>query len=342
MVTDDQRGAVWITEGDVAEVMGLADAIVALRSGLALEHRGEASALEKTHTTWGGGHTLHALGASFQGLGLVGTKVWAHTAGGATPLLAMWGSDDGQLVAVIEAFALGQMRTSGLSGVATDLLARSDATRFALLGAGAQALAQAAAVCAVRPVSQITVFSRDRTKADRLAATLREQVAADVRATDVVDDALGQADIVTTATRARDPIVAAAALNPGVHINAVGAITPERRELAADVVERAAIITCDEVNSARRLSSDLLAVLGDDSKAWERVQPLSELASEAPRRGPHDLTLYKGMGTGLADVALGAAILQGARERQLGRPIDQPVRVRPRLFVSETGTGADS
>ena len=80
----------------------------------------------KTHVEWGGS-TLHAIGAVFPKMGICGTKTWTHTAGGATPLLILFDSDNGSLQAVIEAFALGQMRTAAASGVATRWLARPDA-----------------------------------------------------------------------------------------------------------------------------------------------------------------------------------------------------------------------
>src|SRR5207302_875353 len=82
---------------------------------------------EPTRVVWGEGHSLHALGGEAASAGFVGTKTWAHTAGGATPLLILWDSGSGRLKAVIEAFVLGQLRTGAVSGVATRWLARSDA-----------------------------------------------------------------------------------------------------------------------------------------------------------------------------------------------------------------------
>jgi ornithine cyclodeaminase len=323
----------WITEADVVAALDLRGAISALETGLGVEAAGEAGSLEKTHAVWGDGHTLHALGATFQGRGVVGTKTWAH-AHGAVPLLVLWSSESGSLLAVIEAFALGQMRTSGLSGVATAALAAPDAARLALVGAGAQALAQAAAVAAVRPLTEIRVFSRSADKAAALAARLSERLDAQVRSTTVVGEAVHGADVVTTVTRAREPILHLLDLRRGVHVNAVGAITPERRELDADVVEAASVIACDSIASARRSATDLRAVFDDDEGRWEQVISLGDIAA-CDRRPPDPvLTLYKGMGTGIADVALGAVILERVRASGAGRPIDVPTRVTPRLFTA--------
>jgi ornithine cyclodeaminase/alanine dehydrogenase-like protein (mu-crystallin family) len=323
----------WITEADVVAALDLRGAISALETGLRLEAAGEATSLEKTHAVWGDGHTLHALGATFQGRGVVGTKTWAHVHG-AAPLLVLWNSESGSLLAVIEAFALGQMRTAGLSGVATAALAAPEAASLALVGAGAQALAQAAAVAAVRPLTDVRVFSRSADKADALAARLSEQLGAEVRSTTVASDAVQGADVVTTVTRAREPILHLTDLRRGVHVNAVGAITPERRELAADVVEAASVIACDSISSARRSATDLCAVFDDDEARWQQVLTLGEIAAGDRRPADPVLTLYKGMGTGVADVALGAVILERTRASGSGRPIDVPTRVTPRLFTA--------
>ena len=139
--------------------MHLGDAISALEEGLKLEAAGEAANMVKTHAVWGGHNTLHAIGATFEGAGFVGTKTWGHTSGGATPLLILWDSGSGELKAVIEAFALGQMRTGAMSGVATRWLAEACAHDMAVIGTGKQALTQVAAVAAVRPLTRVRVYS---------------------------------------------------------------------------------------------------------------------------------------------------------------------------------------
>ena len=148
----------WVSEQDVVSMMDMPQAIDALEKGLLSEARGEASNMVKTHVEWGSGSTLHAIGAVFSQAGFVGTKTWAHTEKGATPLLILFDSNTGQLKAIIEAFALGQLRTGSASGVATRRLATEDATEFAIIGTGKQAMSQLAAVVAVRPIKRIQSF----------------------------------------------------------------------------------------------------------------------------------------------------------------------------------------
>jgi ornithine cyclodeaminase len=138
--------ALWITEREVVATLDLIQAIDALESGLRQQTRGVARNMIKTHVSWGEGNTLHAIGAVFESSNIAGTKSWAHVEGGATPLLILWDAGTGTLLAVIEAFALGQMRTGAISGVATRWLADAKADLFAMIGTGKQALAQIAAV----------------------------------------------------------------------------------------------------------------------------------------------------------------------------------------------------
>jgi ornithine cyclodeaminase len=121
-------------------------------------------------------------------------------------------------------------------------------------------------------------------------------------------------------------------LDPGAHVTAIGAITPERAELAADVVAGAGTIVVDDVATARRLARELTDALGAGDAGWSRVRSLADAVGggSTPRDGG-GWSLFKAMGVGLADLALGATVLRAARDAGLGRPIPQPGRSRPRL-----------
>ena len=156
--------ALWVTESDVVSLMDMPAAIRALEAGLRSEASGAAANMAKTHVEWGGHSTLHAIGAAFPEDGIVGTKTWAHTPGGATPLIILYTSETGALLAIVEAFALGQLRTGAASGLATRILAADGADELAIVGTGKQALTQIAAVHAVRPLRRVRVFGRDTSR----------------------------------------------------------------------------------------------------------------------------------------------------------------------------------
>ncbi len=327
-----QFEALWVDEEQVAANVSLPEAIDIVQRGLETEARGEAVAMEKTHAAWPSG-TLHALGAVSISDGFAATKTWAHTDGGSTPLLVLFDRESGALRAVIEAFALGQLRTAAISAVATRWLAAKDASELALIGSGKQALAQVAAVANVRRLRRVRVFSPNAAHRRAFVESLRAELSREVVEADSVAAAVEGAGIVTLATRATDPFLSADLLAPGAHVNAIGAITPERAELAQDVLSRARRVVVDSGPAARRFSREMVDFYGAADEAWKGVETLaSVVGAKRARESETDLTLFKAMGTGMADLALAIEVYYRVRRAGGGRELPQPERVRPRLF----------
>ncbi|MFN3231100.1 MAG: ornithine cyclodeaminase family protein [Alphaproteobacteria bacterium] len=322
---------VWLTERDVVDLMSLPQAIDALKAGLRLQASGGALPMSKTHVAWDG-HTLHALGAAVPGAGIVGTKTWAHTAGGATPLLVLWDAETGALAAVIEAFALGQMRTGSMSGLATHIMAAPQADTMAIIGTGKQAITQVAAVAAVRPLKTVRVFSPTRKNREAFAERLQQaDLPLEIEVADSLAAATFGASIITLATRAKEPFLEARMISPGAHINAIGAITPEREEVHQDVFARCSVLAADDVAATRRLSREFSTYFGDDNAAWQAVTPISGLVDGWQRPADAKLTLFKAMGMGISDLALGIDLHKKAKTEGRGRPIPLPERAPVRL-----------
>lgn len=287
---------VWISEGAVVERLSLPRAIDAIERALAREAVGAAQTMLKTHLSWGDGHTLHAIGGVDGDL--VGTKTWAHTAGGANPLLILWDSETGERRAVIEAFALGQLRTAAMSGLATRILADPASTIAAVIGTGKQALPQTSALTTVLPITCVRVHGRDPERRAAMARTVESEIGVEAVVADSVASAVDGAGVITTATRATEPFLASAFVARGTHVNAIGAITPQRAEIQPDLVDRSFVVT-DSIDSARNLAREVQG---------RNLRALSSLIGGS--RPPADVTLFKAMGIGLADVALGRAILE--------------------------------
>jgi len=315
----------WITEADVVELIDLPDAIDAVEQALAGEAGGGGRSMDKTHLGWEGGHGLHALGGWSGDLGLVATKTWAHTDGGASPLLVLWDLHTGSLRAVMEAFALGQLRTASVTAVATRWLAPAEAEVMAMIGSGRQARAQVAAVAAVRSLAEVRVFSPTPAHRRRFVEELREtDWAGAVVEAPSVEAAVDSARVVTTATRSRSEFLSASSLAAGGHVNALGAIVPEGRELAADVLERCTVVVADSPEAAQRLSSEL-------DGAGQVVSLAQVVGTGGGRPAGADLTLFKAMGIGLADLAVGAEVARRAQAHDVGRPLPHRQKAAPRL-----------
>ena len=323
----------WISEADVVALMDIGDAIIALEKALLAEARGEAKNMVKTHVAWGDGATLHAIGAVFPQEEFAGTKTWAHTAGGATPLLALFDSETGSLKAIIEAFALGQLRTAAASGVATNLLAAKDADDFAMIGTGKQAMTQVAAVLAVRSIKRLRVFGRNAERSEQFAARVKQEFEIETIAARSVGEAVAGAAIITVATRATEPVLTAGMIAKGAHINAIGAIVPSRAEIAGDVLERCSHIVVDSVPQAQKLSRELMDFFGAaDQERWEQVRSLADLVAAGESRGASDdLTVFKSLGMGISDLALGIGLYRKACAEGVGREFAHPEKAAPRL-----------
>lgn len=335
MSTSDQSPR-WISEADVVSMMGMRQAIAALERGLLAEAQGDAQNMVKTHVEWSDGATLHAIGATFPKAGFAGTKTWAHTKGGAAPLLILYDSNSGTLRAIIEAFALGQLRTAGASGVATRWLAAADASEFAIIGTGKQALPQVAAVLAVRPIRRIRAFSPNQDRRNQFVERLKTELGVEAVAARSVREAVQGAAIITVVTRATEPILSVDMLQGGAHVNAVGAIVPSRAELARDVITRSTRIVVDSIPQAQKMSRELVEFFGSEDKKWSSVHSLAALVASQSARAPSDeLTLFKSLGTGVSDLSLGIELYRKALELGLGRTFAHPERLMPRLGTDQ-------
>jgi ornithine cyclodeaminase len=321
--TDPPR---WIDEGDVVALVSLPEVIAAIRDAYLRAAAGEIVAMPKTFASWAGG-SMHAIGATAVASGIAVSKTWAHTSGGATPLLAAWDTDTGRLLAVIQAFALGQLRTSAITGTATSILAADRCERLAVIGSGKQAEGQIAAVAAVREIQDIAVYSPTAEHRSSFAARIAERSGIAARAATSVADAVDQADVIVTVTRATEPFISPSMLAERVHINAVGAITPERAELEPAVVARARRIVADDVAAARQLSPRELSATNA-----AHVLSLGSALAANERLDGDGVTVFKALGTGISDLAVAEMVLERAHAADVGRPLTVSSRTQPKLW----------
>jgi len=225
-----------------------------------------------------------------------GAKVYAtNPKTGAHFLFLLYRAEDAAPLAIIEASALGQIRTGAASGFATDLLARPEAETLAIIGSGYQAETQVAAVAAVRKLKEIRVWSRNPQHREAFARKFKGG-----RAAESAEAAIRGADIVVTATNAKEPVFEAVWVAPGTHINATGSNQSNRRELPPEILSRAALIAVDSLEQMEMESGDLL--LARNEGKWNGDGVL-ELANVRGRTNPADITIFKSNGLAIEDVA---------------------------------------
>lgn len=322
----------WITEAEIVSLISLPEAVDALERVLALEADGKASNMPKGHLMVGANNAMHALGASVSGDGLCGFKTWVNISGKSSTVLVLFSLEDGSLQAIMEATALGQMRTAAMTGVGTRRMAPAGADEMALIGGGKQALPQIAACAAVRPLKRVRVFSRNEERREAFAATVRAEFDFEVIASPTLEDAVAGMPIVTLITNSTTPFLTAGMLARGAHVNAMGAIVPARTEFTGDVFDRCGLIAVDNVQNIRNLSAEFKSRFGDDDKAWGAVTPMSRIIADGVSRPDNcDLTLFKAMGMGVSDLALGIEILKRARAANKGHALPERIKTPPRL-----------
>jgi ornithine cyclodeaminase len=320
----------WITEADVCNLIDLSGSAEALEKGLKLEAEGKAVNMTKTQTVWDVG-SLNVTGAQFTGDGLVGAKVWSNANLGAAPIIVMHNAKDGQIAAIVEAFALGQMRTASLSSVAAKWCSVEDADEMAIMGSGHQALPQVAAIAAVRDLKRVRVWSRTPANRDTFVDELRDAFDFEIVPCDSVEDAAKDCPIITTFTRAKEPFLFADMVSPGTHINAGGAIIPTNAEIDQGVFDRCDKIVCDNMAQVQKGSRELMEYAARAGN-WDAVIPICDLVrDQKPRPAGADITIYKFMGMGLADIASAVEIFKRAKAQGVGHEVPHPHRSKPRL-----------
>ena len=223
--------------------------------------------------------------------------------------------------ALLNGAALTAIRTGSLSGLATDLLAKPNARQLAVLGSGPQALTQIEAVCAVRPIESITLYSRQRSNAERLAAGLSSAFPKP-QVVDSVAQATQTADIICTATSATHPILTLAQVKPGTHINAIGSHTPTMQEISADLLA-AAEVYVDQREAALAEAGEIIAALAAGQIQLTALVELRELLSQPQltRASQKTITVFKSVGLAIQDVSAAAAALRCAEAKNIGECI---------------------
>lgn len=328
-----QQGVLYLTEKDVVSVLDMPAAIGALQEMLVKQGRGEVKNVPKALGTWGDGSSMHALGSVMTEGGHCGFKTWVHTKSSGGSMFSLFDSTTGRLLALIEARALGLLRTAAVSGVATRVLAPRDSRIAALIGTGPQAVTQLAALAAVQDLHEVRVFSPTPEKRQAFVDKLASRYAFTLRNCDSLEAAMDGADIATTITRAEEPFVTPALLNTCRHINAVGAILPRKAELDQAAMQQADLIVVDDKENAVRGSRELRELLGLDVSSWTDVGVLGErLASGLQRPQGARLTIFKGMGMGMSDLAVATRVYERACQQGLG--IALPPQTRENLLLN--------
>jgi alanine dehydrogenase len=287
-----------ITEDQVRELLPMPDCIRLMREVFKDLRTGAAQNQARRRLTLPTGSTLHSLAGAWGKY--FGTKIYSSNPKvGANFFFLLFDADTARPLAQFEANYLGQIRTGAASGYATDVLAARDASTLAILGSGFQARSQFEAIREVRAIKEVRVWSRNQEKREEFAKLIGAAAFA------TAEQAVRGADIVATATSAKDPVLESAWISAGAHINAMGSNQAQRRELPSDLVARAQLIAVDSIEQAKIEAGDLL--LAPVDWADPRIIELSQVDAR-PAGSP--VTIFKSIGLGVEDVAAAAFVYE--------------------------------
>ncbi len=307
----------FLTEADVRALLPMSECVGLMRDTFAALRSGSALNQTRRRLFLPNGSVLHSMAGAYGKY--FGTKIYsANARHGANFFFHLFDAETAKPLALLEANYLGQIRTGAASGYAADLLSNPQARSMGLIGSGFQARTQIEAVLAVRKIEEVRVWSRGDDRRREFAAASTERFGIPVHDTATAQAAVEGADIVATATYAKEPVIDSAWVKNGAHVNAMGSNQAQRRELPSELVYRAGLIAVDSLEQARIESGDLLLAIPPDQ--WDPAR-IVELKDAGRGWSAERVSIFKSNGLGVEDVAAGAFVYEKALASGAGRPL---------------------
>ncbi|GIF75768.1 ornithine cyclodeaminase family protein [Asanoa siamensis] len=246
-----------LTDADVAARLDAPTAVAAMRDALVAAHEGRLIAPPRASAVLEGGRLVMTAGhLADEWYGFRSYDTFGHADG--EQLVVLHDARDGRIRAIAVGEEIGSRRTGALGGAAVDLLARPDAASVGVIGSGRQAWTQLWAAAAVRPLSSVRVFSRSAARRGAFAARVSAALGVPAAPVESAADAVRGRDLVIVATTSEEPVLSAADVVPGAHVNLVGFKQRGRAEFGIDLLGRAGVIATDSPAQAVAYSPPLL------------------------------------------------------------------------------------
>jgi len=275
---------------------------------------------------------FHYMAALDTADGYIATKQYTYVKGKLCFLVTLYSVATGELLALIEADYMGQLRTGAASGVATKYLAKKLAKSAAIIGTGGQARTQLEAVHNVRMLDAVYVYGREEKRRNKFCEEMSERLSVTCYAMQSASEAVKNAEIVCTATTSSHAVLLGQDLPVGVHINAIGANHAHKQELDEAAIGRANVIFVDSLAQSQQEAGDLIIPFASHPERWAEVHELADLVAgkAAGRANDSQITLFKSNGIAAWDLAVAAKVYGLAKEKGLGRelPLFESAKVK--------------
>ncbi len=299
----------------VRELLPMNECMQALEDAFRSEAQGVGDNLVR-QTLYRPGGRFRLMAGSAPGHDTAGFKTY----GGGVNLMLVFSVSNNSLEAIMESRVLSELRTGAAGGLAAKYMAKDDASTIGIIGSGSQSKAQVEAICSVRPIKHVKVFTRTADNREPFAAELNDAFDLEAIAVTTAEECITGSDIIITATGSRNPVFEASWLTPGAHINAIGGTTPGRREIDEATVGRCDVIVVESLAQAKLECGELMMAEERDTFRWSQAVEMKHLVTGVAGKRPskESITLFDGLGVAMEDMAAAGVVLKKAKERGLG------------------------
>ena len=319
--------ALLFNDKDVYRLLSMDDAIEAVDDAFRLWSNGEASLVPRINTvapeTPGHYYLRWFMPGTIYGRGVIGAKILLVVTPGTKPrkeatyAVLLFDAEDASLLAVIEGSALSKIRTGAVTGVAAKYLARESSSTMGIFGTADYAPDQVLAVCAVRPIQKIKIYSRNSENRLRFANDIKALVGCEVVTMENSEDTVVGSDIVVTVTDSSMPVFDGDLLEPGTFISAAGSSKPDCRETDDRTLLRSKIVV-EYIDQAMKEAGDLVIPIADGVITKENIYAQIDEIVAGKKRGrvsEEEIFLFKYNGIAIEDIACALKIYENGRAR---------------------------
>ncbi len=307
--------AKFLTEENVNQLLEMDDALDSLEEIFLASSEGGIINLPRERINIEGS-SFNFMAASWEEKGIVGYKSYVAGSKGLSFHVLIYSLEDNQLLTMIEANRLGQLRTGAATGIATKYLSTNDSIDLGVYGSGFQAETQIEAISRVKNIKSCIVYSRNSDNREKFCEKMTEKLGFSLEPTDDPKESAIDKDVIVTVTNSSEPVLRGDWISSGTHINAAGSNIASKKEIDLEVVEKSDLIVVDDLNQSKIECGDLIqAGFGFD---WSNVLLLEDIVSGKIKRSNENISLFESQGIALEDIAIGFKLLQKANNENIG------------------------
>tara|TARA_B100000945_G_scaffold318972_1_gene325049 strand:+ start:185 stop:1108 length:924 start_codon:yes stop_codon:yes gene_type:complete len=299
----------FFNESDVNKQISIDDALYAVEKGFIAKSKNNIINLPRRRIDIEGSN-FNLMAASWEEKGIVGFKSYVAGSKGISFHILIYSLKNNQLLSVIEANRLGQLRTGAASGIAAKYLVRNKEINLGIIGSGFQAETQLEAISKIKQINECSVFSRNKTNLNNFCKKMSKKLSIDIRSSENIKDCLSNKDIAITITNSPSPVLKIDDIDHKLCIIAAGSNFSSKSELDKSVLLKSDVVVVDDIDQAKIECGDILQFKGKKSEMiWNKTKELSKVINEN-KFIDSELIIFESQGVALEDLSLSFTLLE--------------------------------